>query len=178
VRPAIPRGRLSPGLAIALAVVAFVLAAIWMRSCWTGPWSNNGNTLFLPGFGLYGPLSLWGLLQAALAVWVGLDANKRGLNGVLWGLLVFFTGIVGLIVYLLVGPVMQMQRGDPDRPPIPPPATTSEPHRCPACRADVNTDFKICPYCGTSLQCGQCGKRVVAEWKVCPYCTHPLNEKS
>jgi RNA polymerase subunit RPABC4/transcription elongation factor Spt4 len=175
-------------VAIALAVVALVLAVILMRSCWSGPSGNHGNPLFLPGFSLYGPLSIWGLLQAALAVWVGLDANKRGLNGVLWGLLVFFTGIVGLIVYLLVGPVMQTQRGDPERNPIPPAATASqpraatpdesEPHRCPGCRANVQTDFKICPYCGTSLECGQCGKRVVGDWKVCPYCTRPLNEPS
>ena len=44
-------------------------------------------------------------LNIAILVWVARDAKARGLdNGVLWMLLVLFTGIVGLIVYLLARP--------------------------------------------------------------------------
>lgn len=44
-------------------------------------------------------------LNVAILVWVARDAKSRGLdNGVLWMLLVLFTGIVGLIVYLLARP--------------------------------------------------------------------------
>jgi uncharacterized membrane protein len=37
-------------------------------------------------------------------VWVVRDANKRGKNGTFWGLLTFFLGIIGLIIYLLARP--------------------------------------------------------------------------
>lgn len=44
-------------------------------------------------------------LNVAILVWVARDAKDRGMdNAVLWMLLVFFTGIVGLIVYILVRP--------------------------------------------------------------------------
>jgi hypothetical protein len=44
-------------------------------------------------------------LNIAILVWVARDAKARGLdNGVLWMLLVFFTGIIGLIVYILARP--------------------------------------------------------------------------
>jgi uncharacterized membrane protein YhaH (DUF805 family) len=44
-------------------------------------------------------------LNVAILVWVARDAKARGMdNAILWMLLVFFTGIVGLIVYLLVRP--------------------------------------------------------------------------
>ena len=44
-------------------------------------------------------------LNIAILVWVARDAKARGLdNGVLWMLLVLFTGVVGLIVYLLARP--------------------------------------------------------------------------
>jgi hypothetical protein len=53
--------------------------------------------LFIPIIGL--------ALGIALLVWVARDAKARGMDSaVLWMLLVFFTNIIGLIVYLLVRP--------------------------------------------------------------------------
>ena len=44
-------------------------------------------------------------INVAILVWVARDAKNRGMdNAVLWMLLVFFTGLVGLIVYILVRP--------------------------------------------------------------------------
>lgn len=44
-------------------------------------------------------------ITIALMVWVARDAKNRGMdNAVLWMLLVFFTNIIGLIVYLLARP--------------------------------------------------------------------------
>lgn len=39
-----------------------------------------------------------------ILVWVVKDANKRGISGALWGILVFFLGIIGLILYFIVRP--------------------------------------------------------------------------
>jgi methionine-rich copper-binding protein CopC len=39
-----------------------------------------------------------------ILIWVFRDANKRGKSGTFWGLLTFFLGILGLIIYLLARP--------------------------------------------------------------------------
>ncbi len=39
-----------------------------------------------------------------ILVWIVKDANKRGTSGTLWGILVFFLGIIGLILYFIVRP--------------------------------------------------------------------------
>lgn len=44
-------------------------------------------------------------LNIALLVWVTRDAKARGMDGaVIWMLVVFFTSVIGLIVYLLSRP--------------------------------------------------------------------------
>lgn len=169
-------GKFKPGFAIGLAILALALLVLWTRGCWSLPFDDHGRSFWAPG--LYGPLSIWGLLQAVLAIWVGLDANRRGLNGILWGLLVFFTGIVGLIVYLLVGPVMQ-RSGDDD--PLTAVANVVSPRaptpKCPGCEAEVGAGFKVCPYCGVSLACKQCGQTIAAGWRICPYCATEIDAK-
>jgi hypothetical protein len=165
-----------PGLAVLLGCAGVVLVILGMSGCWDGPflggWLGHNS---VPFFRMFAPISVWGLISACLAVWVGVDANKRGSNGILWGLLVFFTGIVGLIVYLLVvGSGMQHRNGagifpgqtvQPDQPAA---------RRCPKCQGEISEEFKACPFCGTALQCGHCGKPTRGDWKVCPYCTAPL----
>jgi hypothetical protein len=45
------------------------------------------------------------VLNIAMLVWVARDAKARGVeNAVLWVLLVFFTSIIGLIIYILSRP--------------------------------------------------------------------------
>jgi len=173
------QGRLNSGFAIVLGCAAVVLVLLGMKGCWGGPflggWLGHDS---VPFFRMFAPISIWGLISACLAVWVGVDANKRGLNGILWGLLVFFTGIVGLIVYLLVGPAMQYRNGGsaaPGQPadPTHPPQPVAK--RCPKCEGEINDEYKACPFCATALQCGHCGKPTQGDWKVCAYCTAPLS---
>ncbi len=42
------------------------------------------------------------IVSILLAVWVYKDAEKRGMGGVLWLIVVIITGIIGLIIYLIV----------------------------------------------------------------------------
>jgi CheY-like chemotaxis protein len=44
--------------------------------------------------------------------------------------------------------------------------------RCGSCRKEVEEDFSLCPYCGTSLNtsCTSCERRLDATWTRCPYC--------
>lgn len=41
------------------------------------------------------------LIAAAIGFWVYKDANERGMNGILWGILTFLLCIVFLTIYLL-----------------------------------------------------------------------------
>ncbi len=42
------------------------------------------------------------LVTLALAFWVYRDAEKRGLNGFLWSIVVLFTSFIGFALYLLL----------------------------------------------------------------------------
>jgi type IV pilus assembly protein PilB len=44
--------------------------------------------------------------------------------------------------------------------------------RCPQCRAAVDPQFSVCPYCMCALRstCESCHQEMKPEWKACPYC--------
>jgi len=63
---------------------------------------------------------------------------------------------------------------------------------CPGCNRPVNSDFKICPYCGIQIagriqtqnvpakkdiHCPSCGGKITSEYKVCPFCGKKIEEK-
>lgn len=90
------------------------------------------------------------------AVWIFLDARKRGENYWLWGFLGLLNVPTSLIVYLLV--------------------TRYRSHRCPNCGEHVKREFKVCPHCGFAFSntCRKCGKPVDNDWVYCPYCSNKL----
>ncbi len=45
---------------------------------------------------------VWLVVAILLCVWVYRDAQRRGMNGALWLIVVIITGIIGLIIYLIV----------------------------------------------------------------------------
>jgi hypothetical protein len=163
-------GRLHPAAAFVLGAIALFVLVLVMRGCVFGIHEITSHT-FLPGWGFGGSLlSIWGLLNIALGIWVGHDAGRKGLNGIVWGLLVFFTGIIGLLVYLLVSQIL-MQKNGPARPADAEASCCA----CPNCHASLQPEYKACPYCGIALRCPQCGSAIQGGWKVCPQCGTPLN---
>lgn len=70
------------------------------------------------------------VLNIALLVWVARDAKARGMdNSVMWMILVFFTSLLGLIIYIFSRPQGEL---------VP----------CPTCK---NKRLKVsakCPHCG------------------------------
>src|SRR3989442_10787072 len=42
------------------------------------------------------------VLSILIAIWVYRDAESRGMNGVLWLIVVLIAGLIGLIIYLVV----------------------------------------------------------------------------
>lgn len=109
-------------------------------------------------------LALWVLVL----IWVYRDAERRGMSGILWLLLVLIGNIVGLLIYAIVRserPV-RVEGGSSG------PAAEANPGKCPGCGNPVSPSHAFCPYCGRKLArtCPSCGKPVDGDWKVCPAC--------
>jgi hypothetical protein len=86
------------------------------------------------------------LIALIIAVLVAQDANKRGMNGVLWGIGVFLLCIVFLPLYLIVRkPVLMM--APPGYPPPPGPMPGAA-RMCPACGKYHDGSAQFCPHCG------------------------------
>lgn len=97
-----------------------------------------------------------------VAVYVYRDANKRGMNAVLWMLIALLTpSLLGLIIYLLV-------------------RNNYSDLKCPNCDTPVEESYVVCPNCRTKLRptCEVCSAPIQTTWKVCPHCGSPLPEYS
>jgi RNA polymerase subunit RPABC4/transcription elongation factor Spt4/uncharacterized membrane protein YhaH (DUF805 family) len=123
---------------------------------WSWPWIG------FAGFFALAALLVW----IAIVVWIFKDAEKRGMSGILWALIVFFVHFIGLIIYFIV-------RADH---PIPGTTGAAPGLSCPKCGKATSRDHTYCPSCGEPLQrsCPQCKKSVQSDWKTCPYCGQKL----
>ncbi len=93
-----------------------------------------------------------------IGIYVYRDANRRGMNAVLWTLIAVFTpSLLGLIIYLLV-------------------RNNYSDLTCPNCNTPVEESFIVCPSCRTKLRptCPACSAPVQTTWQVCPHCGEPL----
>ncbi|MCD7945531.1 MAG: zinc ribbon domain-containing protein [Clostridiales bacterium] len=98
----------------------------------------------------------------ALGVYVWQDAGRRGMNQVLWTLVVLLVPYcIGVIIYLLA----RSNRGD---------------YQCPQCGQTVELQFARCPNCGATLRasCPSCGRPLEPGWKLCPQCGTSLDPDS
>ncbi len=102
-------------------------------------------------------------------VWVYRDAERRGMNGVLWALLVFIGNLIGLLIYLIV----RSSNGSTAKESL-----TSRPssQMCPKCQLPLSPTYVFCPSCGDRLRsdCPRCHKPIEKDWKVCPHCGEKL----
>lgn len=106
-------------------------------------------------------LALW----VFVCVWVYRDAQRRGMNGLLWALLVFIGHVIGLIIFLIIRNESAVRTQ----------AACCE--KCPNCGKPVGAGFTYCPHCGRPMKlvCPSCKKPVEAGWKVCPNCGASLD---
>jgi|SRR5208282_966080 len=92
-----------------------------------------------------------------LVGYVNRDAKRRGMNYVLWTVLVLLIpNGIGYVIYFVV------------RQPIW--------SACPQCGATVNPSFNFCPKCKFNLHpaCPQCHRTIEAGATFCPYCSADL----
>lgn len=113
------------------------------------------------------------VIDILIALWVYRDAEKRGMGGALWLIIVLLTGIIGLIIYLVVRgdkPVLGQQPGyypygqqpyqqqpyyqqpGQQQPFQPPPGQAAPAGRfCQKCGAAAAAGTAFCAQCGNRL---------------------------
>lgn len=106
------------------------------------------------------------VIWLVVVIWVYRDAERRGMNGILWALLVFIGNIIGLVIYLILRSSNLA-------------STESTTVSCPGCEKPLTGEYAYCPYCGIELQakCPACEKPIQPDWQVCPHCGKKLTEK-
>lgn len=82
------------------------------------------------------PALIWFVIWMAVAYFVYKDANARGMSGGLWAIVVFFLGIVGIIIYVLV------RKGE----------KKEETRTCLGCGRQIPLTFNVCPHCGKKVE--------------------------
>jgi RNA polymerase subunit RPABC4/transcription elongation factor Spt4 len=95
-----------------------------------------------------------------LVGYVNRDAKRRGMNHILWTILVLFIpNAIGFIIYFVV---RQPVRG-----------------ACPQCGATVTPGFNFCPKCKFLLHpaCPQCHRAIEVGATFCPYCSAELKRQ-
>jgi len=60
---------------------------------------------------------VWFIIGIVLCIWVYRDAEKRGMSGVMWLIIVLITSFIGLIIYLVVRKDKSTGQARPPPPP-------------------------------------------------------------
>ena len=106
---------------------------------WEGlGWACCGTTCLIP-------IIIW-IIFFAIAIWVYKDAEKRGKSGALWLIIVFLTGIIGLIIWFIVRP--KKIAGAGYGPPVQPYQPPYQPQYQAPYQAPPSPAAQICPTCG------------------------------
>lgn len=87
---------------------------------------------------------IWVFFVLFLSVLVYNDAERRGSNGLLWFIVVFFTMLLGLIIWLIVRP--------PKKERVERRVMVEKVLVCPYCRTENAPNTQFCSNCGSSLE--------------------------
>jgi RNA polymerase subunit RPABC4/transcription elongation factor Spt4 len=185
-----PSGRMALLLILLLVLffVAFVLTPLALAplGVFTGVFHGVRGITFdawhfrpwFPFFPIWGMSLFFVILWIAVIVWVYKDAERRGMSGLLWSLLVFFGSVVGLLIFLIVRqdhPVCcepeSPRTPSSSRAPQPPSAAqaASAPSGGSAGGLGAAPQAPPAPPPAT-LTCPSCKKPVEKAFTYCPYC--------
>jgi hypothetical protein len=121
------------------------------------------------------------VINVLLMVWAYRDAESRGQNGCLVAALIYFAGIPGIIIWLLIRDSLAEKYSS---------STSVYTRKCPYCAEYIKTDANVCRYCGNKVDpavrvpepaqkifCPDCGTACLPHLAFCPRCSAPLQEK-
>ena len=119
------------------------------------------------------------LIWAATVYWVRKDAKRRIESRSLIRLVTLLGAVpplLGPLVYMLFRPPEYLEDIRERQLEIKAIEQRLEGQKCPACRAEVDSDFLVCPVCLTRLRqsCASCLRPLASGWLVCPYCETPV----
>lgn len=147
-----------------------------VRSFFVGTFSEISSNMSLD-LGIKLMLGYFFIIWGAFIIWVIKDITNRTTNILIQALsifiILFFTPIFGLPVYLLIRPratlFEQYYEEEEEKESI---DDLEELYHCPGCSHTVSRDFKFCPKCAFELtvSCSSCRKQIHADWTLCPYC--------
>ena len=148
-----------PNIARVIAVICFALVQI----CLLGLLPHFAHHMKdVPPMPALVAISIFGGIILAIFVlligYVNADTKRRGMDSLLWTLLVIFVPkALGFIAYFLL------------RKPLLLPG-------CPKCGAGIGADFRFCAKCGYTMapSCPHCGRGISRDYIVCPYCGKPV----
>jgi len=146
-----------PRVAVWLAVLAFVLVQICLLTL--APHYLSHSELpprpWLPLISVIGGMFV--SIIILLVGYVNADSKRRGMNSLLWTLLVIFIPkALGFLAYFLLRKPLQVP--------------------CPQCGTAIGGDFRFCHKCGYKLSptCAHCGRAISHDFVCCPYCGKPV----
>lgn len=125
------------------------------------------------------------IIWFAVAVWVIKDITTRSTSIIMQSfsllLIIFFTPIFGLPLYLLIRPRATLFERHYEENWLENYDKQEEIHavECLKCQEEISGDAKFCPYCGTKQfdTCGECSTKMLLTWKYCTSCgTHRREE--
>ncbi len=97
------------------------------------------------------------LIPIIVGIWVGSDANKRGMNGIGWGFFSFAILIIGLPFYLMERkkyPIINVQNIQNSNVVSDLNTTTNPtmiPDICPHCKNPNTKLIRLCEWCGNQI---------------------------
>ena len=151
-----------PYIARVIAVIGFALVQICLLVLLPRYYHQVKD---LPPLPLMTVIAIVGGLFLALFIlligYVNADTKRRGMNSLLWTLLVIFIPkAIGFLAYFLLRKPL-LVAGTPN---------------CPKCGTGIGPDFRFCPKCGYSFApaCAHCGRSIQRDFVVCPYCGKPV----
>ena len=132
----------SKKLIIALMGILLTMAISTVANAADNPYDYSNQAAWsLFGFGavVCAVIIVVWVIFILIAIWVYRDAEKRGGNGILWLIIVIFTGIIGIIIWLVVRPPIGGKKPESER-------------RCPNCGRPIPMDARVCPYCSKKFE--------------------------
>lgn len=148
-----------PGIAKVLAIVCFFILQIGLLVLVP----HYVDAKDVPPMPALIAISLLGGVFLAIIIlmigYVNADSKRRGMNSLLWTLLVIFVPkALGFLAYFLLRKPLMMP--------------------CPNCNTAVGKDFRFCPKCGYAVtpSCPHCGCSISGDYVVCPYCGKPVKQ--
>ena len=142
-----------PPVATLIAIVVFAVVQIcllWLVPAYVRP-SELPPRLALVLISLFG--GAFAAIIIMLIGYVNADSKRRGMNSLLWTLLVIFVPkALGFLLYFLLRKPLLMP--------------------CASCGTSIGSDFRFCPKCGHAVLpiCAHCGRSISPDYVCCPYC--------